>query len=84
MSIGTILVILLVLILLGGLGSSSVHPGWQSNYQATGTVGTATAALGSILLILIILLFAGETPMKFTRGKSVHAEGRIKPSVRRS
>ena len=41
MSIGTILVILLVIILLGGLGGPYINPGW---HPATARAGTATAA----------------------------------------
>ena len=57
MSIGTILVILLVIILLGGLGGPYINPGWHAGYGA-GWYGNG--GIGLILLIVIILVVLGR------------------------
>ena len=57
MSIGTILVILLVLILLGGVGGPYLNSGWQPGYGA-GWYGNG--GIGLILLIVIILIVLGR------------------------
>ena len=57
MSIGTILVIILVLILLGGIGAPYINAGWQPGY-CYGWYGNG--GIGLVLLIIIILLFAGR------------------------
>ena len=55
MSIGTILVILLVIILLGGIGGPSW--GWQPGYGA-GWYGNG--GIGLILLIVLVLVVLGR------------------------
>ena len=59
MSIGTILLIILVLILLGGIGGPYVNPGWQPGY---GYGWYANGGIGLILVILIILVILGRVP----------------------
>ena len=57
MSIGTILIIIVVLILLGGVGGPYVNPGWQPGY---GMGWYGNGGIGLVLLILIILFFVGR------------------------
>ena len=57
MSIGTILIIIVVLILLGGVGGPYVHPGWQPGY---GMGWYGNGGIGLVLVILIILFFVGR------------------------
>ena len=51
MSIGTILLIILVLILLGGLGGPYVNPGWQPGY------GMGWYGNGGLILVIVLVIF---------------------------
>ena len=51
MSIGTILLIILVLILLGGVGGPYVHPGWQPGY------GMGWYGNGGLILVIVLVIF---------------------------
>lgn len=55
--IWTILIVILVLILLGGVGGPYVRPGWQPGYGA-GWYGNG--AIVVILLILILFFLFGR------------------------
>jgi hypothetical protein len=56
MSVTTILLIVLVIILLGGLGGPYVNPGWRPGYGA-GWYGNGL--IGLVLLILVVWLLVG-------------------------
>jgi hypothetical protein len=56
-SVGTVLLIVLVVLLLGGLGGPYVHPAWQPGY---GYGWGANGLLGTILVIVLILVLLGR------------------------
>jgi hypothetical protein len=55
----TILIVILILILLGGLGGPYVNPNWQHGYGA-GWYGTGL--IGLLLIIVLVLLIVGVLP----------------------
>ena len=57
MSIGTILIIIVVLILLGGVGGPYVNSGWQPGY---GMGWYGNGGIGLVLVILLILFAVGR------------------------
>jgi hypothetical protein len=58
----TILIIVLVIILLGGLGGPAVNPNWRLGY---GTGYGGMGVVGLILIILLILILVGRVPYSY-------------------